>query len=78
MISSPEQENNKLFNPNAKSISPASSIQASGFDIMLATERPPIEVCAPLLPKNNAMISPNPWQKNLLLSASIMPLLPNP
>ena len=36
----------------------------------------PPGVCAPLIPENNALISPNPWKKIPQLPESILSLLP--
>ena len=39
-------------------------------------DRGPQGVCAPTIPENNALISPNPWKKIPQLPESIIPLLP--
>ena len=44
---------------------------------MWAPPPPPgVGVCAPLIPENNAFISPNPWKKVPELPEDIFPLLP--
>ena len=42
----------------------------------LSQMRPPRGVCAPLIPENNALISPTPWKKVPKLPENIFPLLP--